>query len=132
LAGRHARSACHSLAALAAVALSIAGCAPSQGWQRSDARACAPGDAPIVCLQPGQDRADEVALGGTVLVPHECARAPSGSHGGPLRLQVTGRKGRVERRFIRVPKGSVTIVRIDAKGRPELQTRHRCDGLPVI
>jgi hypothetical protein len=102
-------------------------CAPRQGWQRTDRRACAPDAAPIVCIDGTDDRGHELALGGRRIVPGECARGPKGSHGGQLPVVVVDRTGATKRRSIRAPKGRITIIAIDTANRIDVLERPVCD-----
>lgn len=79
-----------------------------------------------MCVAPAPDRPAVVRVGGTALVPGECAAAPSG-RGGGLRVRVEeGRTGAIAERWIRVRRGVTTEISIDAAGRPRRGPRAPC------
>lgn len=122
-----------AMAALVQLGL-VASCAPKHGWELTDARTCAPGDPPRICFDADPDQPLELRIGGTALVPGECARGPGGEGGGALRaLLVDGRefenaKERPNRRWLRVPKGRTTVVQVADDDRVRVVERRRCDG----
>jgi hypothetical protein len=105
----------------------LVACAPASGWRRDDARACAPGSPPIVCVQAEPDRPIELRFSGLSLLPGECARAPEDSHGGSLRAELVDREGESRRVRIGVRKDRITFVKVDARGKPKVALREACD-----
>lgn len=112
-----------SIAAL----LLVSACAPATGWRRDDARACAPGSPPILCLEAAPDRPVELRFSGLSILPGECARAPEKSRGGRLVAELVDREGHTESVRLHVRKNRVTFVSIDARGHAEVGDRDVCD-----
>jgi hypothetical protein len=102
-------------------------CAPRSGWQRDDARACAPGSPPIVCLHAEPDRPIELRFSGLSILPGECARAPEGAHGGSLSAEFVDREGAARKVRLGVREDRITFVTIDARGKAKVGSRHACD-----
>lgn len=96
---------CHALslrAAVGALALLSAGCAPRTGWVRTD-RVCQTSDSPRVCFAAEPDAPLTLEVGGTTLVPGECAQAPKAKRASLKVAVVDGRTG--ERMHKRVGTG---------------------------
>lgn len=104
---------------------------PSQGWQRTDQRACEPQSPAILCLSPDSEGPYELRVAERVLLPGECIEAPSPDAQGRLRVAFYASGQVVGRPRVRVRAGVRTEVAIgDERGRPRLDTveQQRCDG----
>ncbi len=105
----------------------ILACAPTQGWRLTDQRICERESPAIVCIRVEPDRPLRFELGGTALLPGECALAPK--KGGLLRVSVDdGRAREIDSRWLRAPRGRVTWIGVrDRRLRVQTHGRERCD-----
>ncbi|MEM9462879.1 MAG: hypothetical protein AAGF11_52545 [Myxococcota bacterium] len=110
-----------------AIGAVLAACAPAQGWEHTDRRACEPSAAPIVCLRAEPEGPYELRAGGRVLLPGECMQAPQGGRGGRLRTELWSSGSPLARPRVGVRRGMRTDIRIDGK-RLEVVERRRCDA----
>lgn len=113
------------LAGLAA-GLLLAACLPSQGWQRTDRRACEPEAPPIVCLTSHVEGPWELRAGEHVLLPGECMQAPAGTGSGRLAVTLHAAGEEIARRHVRLTEGVRTIVRV-ADERVKVVDEQPCD-----
>ncbi|HGG56792.1 MAG TPA: hypothetical protein ENK31_03230, partial [Nannocystis exedens] len=97
------------------------------GWRPTTQRICGDKSPAIVCVQVEPDRPLRFDLGGTSLVPGECALAPK--KGGLVRVSVDdGRAHEVDLRWIRAPRGRVTWIGVrERKLRLRIDDREGCD-----
>ncbi|MCA9545317.1 MAG: hypothetical protein H6712_02295 [Myxococcales bacterium] len=103
----------------------LAACIPTQGWQRSDRRACAPQSPAVLCLDDATEGLHELRVGERVVLPGECIVAPEDRSGG-LRVELH-RSGRlVARPRLRVRAGTRTVVGVEGE-RVEVLSRSTCD-----
>ncbi|MEX1368160.1 MAG: hypothetical protein AB1Z98_33835 [Nannocystaceae bacterium] len=100
-------------------------CVPAQGWQRTDARACAPQSPPILCLVGGDEGLHEVRVGERVVLPGECIVGPR-DRGGRLRVELFESGQAVGRASVRVGAAAQTVIRLDGD-RLVVDQRQRCD-----
>lgn len=105
----------------------LAACLPSQGWQRTDRRACEPQSPPILCLTPHVEGPWELRAGEHVLLPGECMQAPAGTGSGRLAVTLHSAGEEIARRRVRLTRGVRTLVRI-ADARVQVVDEQRCDG----
>lgn len=105
----------------------LAACLPSQGWQRTDRRACEPQSPPILCLTPHVEGPWELRAGEHVLLPGECMQAPAGTGSGRLAVTLHSAGEEIARRHVRLTRGVRTLVRI-ADARVQVVDEQRCDG----
>lgn len=84
----------------------------------------------MICAEVVPDRPLRFDLGGTAIVPGECAQAPA--KGGLVRIAVDdGRNGGDDYRWIRAPRGRVTWVSVrDDRLWLRVDRRQRCDREP--
>ena len=91
----------------------VLACAPTQGWRLTGQRICERESPAIVCVRVEPDRPLRFELGGTALLPGECALAPK--KGGLLRVSVDdGRAREIDSRWLRA----------------QTHGRERCDRRP--
>lgn len=109
-----------------AAALVLAACLPSQGWQRTDRRACEPQASPILCLTPDVEGPWELRVGEHVLLPGECMQAPADAGSGRLAVTLHASGEEIARRHVRLTAGVRTIVRV-ADGRVKVVDEQPCD-----
>jgi hypothetical protein len=105
------------------------GCATGEGWQRTDARTCESAAPARLCVAAEPDRGLVMRLGELALVPGECADAPAERAGSSARVEIELEDGRIRRRGVRLPRGRVTTVTVDAGGRARV-SRDRCTVSP--
>ncbi|MCH9686284.1 MAG: hypothetical protein K0V04_32930 [Deltaproteobacteria bacterium] len=113
-------------ATLLLAVIAAGGCAPKQGWQRTDRRACSPQSAPVLCLTDEVEGPLELRLGARVLLPGECIEGPADGGGGQLRVSLYRSGQRVSRPRVRVRPGWRTVVAVEDTAL-EVVSRDRCD-----
>jgi len=112
-----------------ALALLLAACAPTRGWERDTARVCADDGPAVVCVQARPDRPVEFDVGGATLLPGECAVAPT--KGGALRVAWSVAGGPWEDRRVRAGAHRRTELALGADGELRVTARLACDpGMP--
>ncbi len=106
--------------------MALTGCAPTEGWLRTDRRACQPQSAPILCLSGEFEGPYELRVGDRVVLPGECIEGPK-DRGGRVRTVLFSSGVEVARRRVSVRAGARTEVRVDGT-RVVIEERRRCDG----
>lgn len=114
------------IAAGLAATVVLAACLPTQGWQRTDRRACEPHAPPLVCLTPHVEGPWELRIGEQVLLPGECLQAPPDTGSGRVAVALYESGSAIARRRVRLSEGVRTIVRI-ADGRVRVVDEQVCD-----
>jgi len=112
----------------AVLGLSLLGCAPTQGWTRTDVRVCAGESAAIVCLQAQPDRSVVAEVGDVSIVPGECVRAPDPGAKGRLAITLSDGDARSWTERVRVRRSSITRVRLTDDGELEVEQHTACDA----
>jgi len=105
------------------------GCASREGWERSEARTCAPVDPPRVCVVAEPDYGHVVTVADVEILPGECAAAAPDGRGGLARVVTRDRSGDQRKRWLSTPRGRVTLIELDAAGKLDAE-RQRCDQTP--
>lgn len=112
---RHALLAvCHARTprvAGASLLLFGAACAPHSGWARID-QVCGGEQPPRVCLQADPDAPVTLDVGGTTLVPGECAQAPEAKRAGLSVVVRDGSTGASSRHRVRAGVGATAVVEV--------------------
>jgi hypothetical protein len=123
----HHPAVCHTAIAFVIAGLSL-GCAAKQGWQRTEARTCDRGQAAVLCFVAEPDQPVELRFADVALLPDECAVAPKSRRAGSVRIELAdGRTDEVDRRWVSVRKGRVTIVGL-RDGKLRVRERSKCDN----
>lgn len=108
--------------------LGASGCAPTQGWSRTDVRVCATDSAAVVCLQAEPDRSVVAQVGDVSIVPGECVRAPDPDAHGRLSVALSDRDGQRWIEHVRVRRSAITRLRLDADGDLAVEQHSACDA----
>ena len=109
---------------VAGLALGLGACLPSDGWRRSDRRACAPQSPPILCL--GDDEGPfELRVGTRSVLPGECIVAPR-ERGGRVRVELFESGRALDRRTVMARAGARTELRVQ-DDRVRVSMRDPCD-----
>ena len=94
---------------MGALALLSVGCAPRTGWVRIE-QVCQASDPPRVCFEAEPDAPLTLEVGGTVLVPGECAEAPQTKRASLKVAVVDGRTGERHRKRVGTGRGRTATV----------------------
>lgn len=108
--------------------LGALGCAPTQGWSRTDVRVCAADSAAVVCLYAEPDRSVVAQVGDVSIVPGECVRAPDPDAHGRLTVALSERDGQRWTERVRVRRSAITRLRLDADGDLAVEQHSACDA----
>ncbi|WP_266221067.1 hypothetical protein [Paraliomyxa miuraensis] len=104
---------------------------PSQGWQRTDQRACEPEAPAILCLSPESEGPYELKVADRVVLPGECVQAPSSAARGRLRVALHASGAEVATPSVRVGAGQRTEIEVTQQRRGPgvaVVERRRCDA----
>ncbi len=125
---------CHALpqravaVVVGALALLAVGCGPRTGWRRIE-QVCQVDDAPRVCFVAEPDAPLTLEVGGTTLVPGECAQAPKTTRASLKVAVVDGRTGARQRKRVGAGRGRTATVAATQRedGLDVEVSRGRCD-----